>query len=95
MAPHHLFQAAAAVVLFCVRGLTTIVGSSLHNVLFIFTKLNAMLLFFGIECRFLGVQQMHETSGSPGEGRSELGKGTSDNSALPSKRGTHMCIDLS
>lgn len=58
-------------------------------------KLNAMLLFFGIECRFLGVQQMHETSGSPGEGHSELGKGTSDNSALPSKRGTHMCIDLS
>ena len=27
-----------AVVLFCVTGLTTIVGSSLHNVLFIFTK---------------------------------------------------------
>lgn len=58
-------------------------------------KLNTMLLFFGIECRFLGVQQMHETSGSPEEGHSELGKGTSDNSALPSKRGTHMCIDLS
>lgn len=37
-APHHLFQAAAAVVLFCVTELITIVGSSLHNVLFIFTK---------------------------------------------------------
>lgn len=33
-----------------------------------------------------------ETSGCPREGSSELGEGTCDNSALPSRRGmTHHC----
>lgn len=57
-----------------VIGLITIVDSSLHNVLFIFTKPNTTLLCFSIEGRLLGDQQMYGSLQGPWRGKFRVGR---------------------
>lgn len=56
-------------------------------------KLNATLLFLWIECTCLGAQQRHGNFWTLWQGTFRWGQGTSDNSALPSRRGVYMCMD--
>lgn len=57
-------------------------------------KLNTMLLFFLNRIQISWeLSRCMETSWSPGDGSSELGEGTTDNSTLPSRRSIDICID--
>lgn len=56
-------------------------------------KLNATLLFFWIECTFLGALQKCGNLWTLWQGTFGWGEGTSDSSALPSRRGMYMYTD--